>query len=299
MVSLFPLTRALSDRNELFDKYYEVFPNQNRNAASHRWATYILERSSEMSEKTLRDLFAGFCPVSGSPLSYTRQVLRVEMTLPSVYGGDVSGMMYYCCSPCVCDTQDFIKVDTKTVQTIEGKRQYHFAVIGNPCTNPSAIPPQAPDVNCDQNLLRKATLSDQGHIIIGMFFEPGIEDHSDSSVHSEGQKSFSPMCGARADAGHNSGMGMIFREVAGIAPIVVGQNVTAGQQDMAATAATAGQHIQEVGATTTVTAKQDMTTTLASSQKAQDSNPVSSVAYMRCSINAALVTVTLIALYGL
>lgn len=178
-----------------------------------------------MSEKTLRDLFAGFCPISGSVLSYNRGVLRVQMTLPAVYGGTETGMMYYCCSPCVCDTQDFLKVDTKTIQLADGAKQAHFVVIGNPCKHQEKIPMQAPDVNCDPNQdLVKATLSDHGHIIIGMFFEPGIKDHSDSSAQKSDQGDFAGMCQGRADAGHNSGMGMIFREVAAIAPIPVSES---------------------------------------------------------------------------
>lgn len=104
----------------------------------------------------------------------------------------------------------------------DGFRQLHFAVIGNPCKNPSAIPSSAPDVNCQSEQLVKATLSDNGHIIIGMFFEPGIPEHSDAAVSSRDQAESTDSCQARADAGHNSGMGMIFRLVAGISPVEVG-----------------------------------------------------------------------------
>lgn len=218
-ISLLALVNGLNDRNELFDRYYEIFPSGNRNAASHRWATYILERSEDMSERTLRDLFAGFCPVSGSPLSYSRSALRVSMTLPAAFGGNATGMMYYCCWPCICDTADFIKVDTKTIRTADGTKQYQFAVIGNPCERPEVIPSQAPDVNCQSGQLVKATMSDHGFVIIGMFFEPGIPEHSDSDVNSYPQQSMSGTCQERADMGHNSGMGTIFREVANIAPI--------------------------------------------------------------------------------
>jgi len=210
---------SLSDRNSLFAKYDEVFPHSNRNAASHRWATYILERSANLTEKSMRDLFAGFCPISGSPLSYDRSELRINMTLPMMSGGNASGMMYFCCWPCACDSQDFLKVDTKTVMTADGERQYQFVVIGNPCKNQKAIPQQAPDVNCEADRLVKATISDHGYVIIGMFFEPGVKDHSDALVQSTDQSAFSGKCQARSDAGHNSGMGMIFREVAGITPI--------------------------------------------------------------------------------
>lgn len=221
---------ALSNRDELFSKYNEIFPNGNRNAASHRWATYILERSADMSEKVLRDLFAGFCPVSGSPLSYQRGVLRVKMMLPAASGGNVTGMMYYCCWPCICDTADFIKVDTKTVQTSDGMRKLYFAVIGNPCKNPEAVPSSAPDVNCKGEQLVKATLSDNGHIIIGMFFELGVEEHSDGNVGSTDQQEMNGQCQQRAASGYNSGMGRIFREVASISPVQV--NATGQEQQM-------------------------------------------------------------------
>merc|ERR1719461_1107936 len=141
------------------------------------------------------------------------------MTLPAVSGGSAIGMMYFCCWPCVCDTMDFIRADTKTIQTADGERQYHFAVIGNPCAKPEAIPRQAPDVNCESEQLVKATISDHGYVIIGMLFEPGVHAHSDPAVRSTDQAQFSKRCQARADTGNSGGMGMIFREIATIAPI--------------------------------------------------------------------------------
>ena len=33
------------------------------------------------------------------------------MTLDTVSGGRETGFTYYCCWPCVCDTEDFIKVN--------------------------------------------------------------------------------------------------------------------------------------------------------------------------------------------
>jgi hypothetical protein len=277
--SLLAFAGALSNRDELFDKYGEIFPNGNRNAASHRWATYILERSASMPEKTIRDLFAGFCSISGSPLSYNRRELRVQMTLPAVYGGTETGMMYYCCSPCVCDTQDFLKVDTKTVNMTDGAKQAHFVVIGNPCKDPTKIPRAAPDVNCDANQqLDKATLSDHGHIIIGMFFEPGIKHHSDSAIKKEDQAAFATMCQSRADAGHNSGMGMIFRVVAAITPITPTQGTkialpdpVSGIQAAALDSVHSGEDNQE-GL---------MNETSSQKEKSGQADPISSVACMR------------------
>ena len=58
-------------------------------------------------------------------------------------------------------------------------------------------------------------MSDNGFVIIAMFFdaEPGLEA-TDESV-------FKSHCEDRARMGYNSGMGEIFRQVAGISPIQV------------------------------------------------------------------------------
>jgi hypothetical protein len=82
--------------------------------------------------------FTGFCAVSGSPVRPS-DYNRYRLTLPKLGGGLSTGYMHYCCWPCVCDTQDFIKVDTKTVQTADGERQYRFLVIGNKHDCPEPI----------------------------------------------------------------------------------------------------------------------------------------------------------------
>ena len=106
-----------------------------------RWATFLLERSGSMSAEKLTRMFTGFCAVSGSPITpsdYNRYQLELDSV--AAPGERVSGFMHYCCWPCVCDTQDFIKVDTKTVTLRGGEsRQFHFAVIGNPCDDPAAL----------------------------------------------------------------------------------------------------------------------------------------------------------------
>merc|ERR1712187_890022 len=109
--------------------------------------------------------------------------------------------------------------DTTTIRTAEGDRQYQFAVIGNPCSKPDAIPKQAPDVNCQQGQLLKGTLSDHGYVIIGMLVEPGVAQHSDASVPSKQMSEAKSHCDERAASGNQGGMGMIFREVAAISRI--------------------------------------------------------------------------------
>jgi len=213
---------------DLHKEYYNIFKTGNRNAASHLWSSFLLDQSKEMTHKKLTYMFSGFCAVSGSPVEPMERT-RFRLTLDKVGGGKQTGYMYYCCWPCLCDTQDFIRVDTKTVTTSDGKaRQYHFAVVGNPCHHPeklsqplkdgisgeATLKSQAPELQCDDNgKLKGAHVSDHGHIIISMFFD------EDESLKSMDEKVFKDKCSQRAKAGYDSGMGEIFRKVAAISPV--------------------------------------------------------------------------------
>ena len=203
--------------------------------------------------------FSGFCAVSGSPVrpnDYNRYLL----TLPLVSGGDIkrTGAMHYCCWPCVCDTQDFIRVDTLTIKTIDGPRQYHFAVVGNPCENEEALhkpfhqpfyggrdttlAQEAREVRCVDGKLAGATMSDHGFVIISMFFDlPETDNNALTTTTTEGaqpgrvsdyngvqvqhEREYAGWCLDRANNGYNSGMGEIFRKVAEISPIEIHQRL--------------------------------------------------------------------------
>ena len=178
---------------DLHREYGNVFRHGNRNAASHRWATFLLERAPQMGAEKLAYMFSGFCAVSGSPVrpnDYGRYMLRLESVVAQAPAQ--AGFMYYCCWPCVCDTQDFIKVDTKTVTTSDGPKQYRFAVIGNPCDRPeklketfiqpfgfreTTLEREAPEVRCTADgSLEGATMSDHGFVIISMFFDGTLSE---------------------------------------------------------------------------------------------------------------------------
>ena len=50
--------------DELFAEYGAIFgPNGNRNAASHLWSTFVLERAWQLPEAFVLELFRAFCPV--------------------------------------------------------------------------------------------------------------------------------------------------------------------------------------------------------------------------------------------
>jgi len=151
--------------------------------------------------------------VSGSPVTPS-DMTRYRLTLQNATGGWETGVVYYCCWPCVCDTQDFIKIDTKTIMTADGPKQYRFMVIGNPCDKASQIPYEAPEVRCQEGRLLGAPMSDNGYVIIAMFFD-------DLGEPANKEEMFKEHCEDRAAQGYNSGMGEIFRQVAGISQIEV------------------------------------------------------------------------------
>ena len=231
---------------ELHQRYSEIFRYGNRNAASHLWTSYILDRASVTPAAQLELLFSGFCAVSGSPVypsDYKRYRLRLKH---AVTGVDEVGFMYYCCWPCVCDTWDFIKVDTLTITTADGPKLYRFAVIGDPCRNEeqldvpfvqpfdgrtTTLRRDAPEVRCADGRLIGATRTDHGFIAISMFFDAPIDEEEDRGVWQPGRVvqrgghvfqddvEYSDMCADRASNGYNSGMGEIFRRVAAITPV--------------------------------------------------------------------------------
>ena len=214
---------------ELHNEYSNIFRFGNRNAASHLWTTFLLDRALFLPAKTLLHLASGYCAISGSPISPSKAT-RYRMHLERVDGsGKVAGSMFYCCWPCVCDTNDFIRVDTKTVTTADGPRKLNVSVIGDPCIYPgmlnapflqpfdhrtTTIAAEAREVRCSRQGLEGATYSDHGFVIIGMYFAPGRDAQEGSDYDS--------MCEDRERAGFNSGMGEIFRQVAAISPVEIG-----------------------------------------------------------------------------
>lgn len=213
---------------DLHNEYNTIFRYGNRNAASHRWSTFLLDRSKQMTMEKLELYFSGFCAVSGSPVrpnDYNRYRLKLPQVAPDTSSvltssSFVTGYMHYCCWPCVCDTQDYIRIDTLNVTTLQyqkrsngsndkeeevveealvSERKY-FAVIGNPCDHPEqlAIPFYQPfygmkktttlaetakEVRClEDGFLEGATLSDSGYIIISMFFDAEVAEMDDDTV---------------------------------------------------------------------------------------------------------------------
>lgn len=71
-----------SQVTDLHREYQNIFLHGNRNAASHLWSTFLLDRSAGMSRETLELMFSGFCAVSGSPIrpnDYNRYLPRLPL----------------------------------------------------------------------------------------------------------------------------------------------------------------------------------------------------------------------------
>lgn len=212
--------------------YSSIFKTGNRNAASHLWASWILDKAADLQPSKIESLFGGFCPISGSPV-VPSESNRWEYSLPTLSGDRVTGVTYHCCSPCVCDTQDFLKVDTKTISTAAGERRFNFLVYGDPCLNATKLRepyrspfgegtetltggdrPSAPELTCSAGKLTGAHRSDHDGIIVGMLAARKKEESAQSSTEAE------EFCRQRAAQGFNSGMGVIFRKVALIHPLL-------------------------------------------------------------------------------
>lgn len=226
-----------STRRDLIGKYSEIFPTRNRNAAAFRWETYILDRAGTMDQSTFAEVNRGFCAVSGSPISGVQRNVLTLPGVPELGGTPLSGVFYYCCWPCICDMEDLVRVDTKTVNLADGPREYKFAVHGNPCEHPEELDESftdpfsgrpyvlsrvAPEVRCGSDgQLIGATLSDHGYPIIGVLL-PTDDEHAYAMQNGleppEPASEFREMCEERAANGYNSGMGEIFRKVCEITP---------------------------------------------------------------------------------
>eukprot|EP00434_Breviolum_minutum_P028930 symbB.v1.2.025589.t1/scaffold2493.1/size77834/2 len=215
---------------ELAARYEYIFKTGNRNAASHLWSSYILDRAHELEPEKLELLFRGFCPVSGSPLPDDPHT-RFYSQLQSVTGQVTSGITHHCCWPCICDTESAVKTDTYEIQTLQGPRSYTFLVIGDPCAHPAkleeafedpltgeqvTLKQQAPEVRCDNGKLSGAHFSDHGHVIIGMYF---VDDKDKKEAPYSDASDFQEKCQERKAHGYDSGMGAIFQKVAAINPI--------------------------------------------------------------------------------
>ena len=252
-----PWPPATSDNpsvRDLHNEYNNIFRRGNRNAASHLWSTFLLDRAPQTTFQRLEFFFRAFCAISGSPVRPS-DYNHYRLTLTKLGGGLATGYMHYCCWPCVCDTQDFIRVDTLNVTTSDGMvKKQQVAVIGNPCDRAeqldipfyqpfgrgqTTLSASAPEVKClPGGVLHGATMSDHGYVIIGMFFDAETDDNGVSAgsldvlsdptpgrisnigpVVFQDEREWAEKCAERANNGYNSGMGEIFRQVCSISPI--------------------------------------------------------------------------------
>merc|ERR1711907_47106 len=216
---------GMHSTRELFRQYPKIFKTGNRNAASHLWAGYLLERCTCVSKARFLTLSKGFCAVSGSPLdNVPRPRSCYQAQHKSVSGSMVIGQERHCCPPCFCDAQDWVAIDTKTVKFKDGSAKLNFMVIGNPCVKSdhpfsASLKKQAPELSCSGGKLAGATLSDSKHIIIGVFYVSS--DEKDSDCHAQDTGFLKKMCVVRdKNPSGTGGMGSIFDDLAKINPVV-------------------------------------------------------------------------------
>jgi len=224
------------DIHDLHKLKKKIFKSGDSFGAAYLWSAFLLKNSHEMTEQKLTNMFSGFCGVTGNTIDPEAEDARFRLTLDKIGGGKRTGYMYYCCWPCVCDTRDYVKIDTKTVTLSHGKKKkYHFAVMGNPCDHPEKLAKVfddpfsghkalkdiiSPDVHCDSDgKLEGAHTSDHGYIILTMFFD------EDQPLKANYEEDYEYRCRKRAKDGYvagrdgEAGMGKVFQKLAGISPV--------------------------------------------------------------------------------
>lgn len=219
--------------DQFINQFQNIFPTGNRNAASHKWAGFLFNHSSSLPISSFDAIQHSYCAVSGSPVmptdgeDSTEESNAYRVTLKTVDGARVTGLVRHCCWPCLCDLQDLVRVDTQDVVSADGTHSRRFLVINDPCvgqgsclTTPVAesqggqemtLGDAAPELSCSGSTLNEAVRSKSGKVIIGAFIE-------DDGRAANAAEEFDPHCAARAREGYQSGMGMIFRLAAQCSP---------------------------------------------------------------------------------
>lgn len=199
---------------DLHNQYGAIFSTGNRNAASHKWATFLFDNAGNMNIADFDAVSHGYCSISGSPVTPMggAQANLYKVALKKVGGGTETGYVRHCCWPCICDLQDLVRVDTKTVAAKDGSHSRKWLVINDPCGGSCTMPNEAPEVTCSGGSLAGATKSDGGKVIIGPFFGSG------SGAHDATEPELVAHCKERAEDGWQGGMGEIFRDVASCVP---------------------------------------------------------------------------------
>lgn len=212
-------------RARLHERYDKIFPNGNRNAASHRWAHAVLSEAGTHTWADVRAMMSGFCPVSGSPIDGGGRICS--------RGALSGGAVAHCCWPCACDLAD--AADRGTVRVNRGVPIRAKDRVGtldlielyDPCAPdratgdaPVAIPAEASDVTCAGERLENSYRVDERApwAVIGALQPDAActaEDTAEAAVAAQSARAFpSEQCAARAKSGYQSGMGTIFRKIA-------------------------------------------------------------------------------------
>jgi len=212
--------------DDLIANYCNIFPTNNRNAASFKWFKFLADRAAQKTEADFLSLSKGYCPISGSPIPGTN---IGKVTLNKVGGGTSTGYFHFCCSPCICDLTDWVHADTKMMTFADGVKSVQVLVLGDPCKHSEKLQEKfvdpfsgheeslqetAPEIVCQGDVLQGTIFSDGGYPIIGIFYQT-VQGNSMDGTTADVQAE----CDQRASSGYASGMGQIFRKVAMINPI--------------------------------------------------------------------------------
>ena len=84
------------------------------------------------TEAEIYKLFSGFCPISGSPVnpSPSNRWKNLQIKKATNTNEVVTGKVNFCCAPCSCDLEEFVRYDTMKILTKNGMKEFPVLVIG-------------------------------------------------------------------------------------------------------------------------------------------------------------------------
>jgi len=228
-----PSDAPLETLSDLEKQQCNIFPTGNLNAASFKWAAFLLGRANSLSSNSFLDLNTGYCPISGAPITGSS---TARITLRNALGGaHITGRFHYEDTTCICVAMDLVMVDFKTVSFTDGTMRLPVLVIGDPCGAPddfekayflnaatgegTSLSKTMPEVVCNttNGQLQGAVMSEGGFPIVGLLY---TEDSFDMRPTDDADlPKWRKLCGALSADNDQAGKGYFLRRLAEVSPI--------------------------------------------------------------------------------
>ena len=115
---------------KLAEKWDDIFPDGNRNAAGPKFFKFLIEQDLEFDEFV--EYNKRYCPVSGSLIRPGSEPFLLSLN-EDITNNKVCGDVYVCCWPCSCDSMKYANT-MEISHSFKGvKEEFTVLTIKNPC----------------------------------------------------------------------------------------------------------------------------------------------------------------------